>query len=117
MKALFKIIVAALVVHACFRAGTVYWRHYQFEDGVERTAQFGGKNAPNEVHDRVMEIAREFQIPLEPRNVKVRRQQNHMLIDAVYMERIELLPRYFYPWQFTVNVDAFTITPGEAHLP
>lgn len=111
MKTIFKLAITALILHACFRAGTVFWRHYQFEDGVEATAQFSGNRSANELHARVMELAREFQIPLEPGNVDVRRQENHTLVDAVYTERIEILPSYFYPWQFKVNVDAFTIVP------
>jgi hypothetical protein len=109
MKALFKIAIAALIVHACFRAGTVFWRHYQFKNGVEATAQFSGRQSTDELHARVMEIAKELQIPLQPGNVDVRRRENHTLIDAAYTERIEILPSYFYPWQFKVNVDTFTL--------
>jgi hypothetical protein len=45
---------------------------------------------------------------VEPEAVRVRREDNHTLVDAVYTERIEILPRYFYPWQFKVSVDTFT---------
>jgi hypothetical protein len=110
MKALIKIAIAALIVHAVWRTGEVFWRHYQFEDGVEATAQFSGRRSTQELHARVMELAKEFQIPLAPRNVNVRRLEDHTLITAVYTERIEVVPRYFYPWQFRVNVDRFTIT-------
>ncbi len=41
----------------------------------------------------------------------MRRKPNHLLIDATYSERIELLPRYFYPWEFKVDVDVLTISP------
>ena len=111
MKTLIKLIVAALIVHATWRAGTVYYRYYQFKDGVQQTAQFSGTRKENELHNRVLELASELQVPLSPDRVSVRRQDNHTLIDATYDEPIELLPRYFYPWQFRVNVDAFTIVP------
>ena len=44
----------------------------------------------------------------------MRRQNNHILIDATYTEQIELLPRYFYPWELKVNVDVLTLVLQEA---
>ena len=111
MKTLIKLIIAALIVHATWRAGTVYFRYYQFKDGVQQTAQFSGTRSESDLHNRVLELASELQVPLDADRVRVRRQDNHTLIDATYDERIELLPRYFYPWQLRVNVDAFTIVP------
>jgi hypothetical protein len=111
LKRLVKLIIAALILHATWRAGTVYFRYYQFKDGVQQTAQFSGTRSENELHNRVMELANEMQVPVDSERVTVRRQDNHTLIDASYDERIELLPRYYYPWQFRVNVDAFTIVP------
>jgi hypothetical protein len=111
MKALVKLIIAALVIHATWRTGTVYFRHYQLKDGLQQTAQFSGTRSESDLHNRVMELAGELQVPLDPENVRVRRQDNHTLIDATYDEQIEVLPRYFYPWQFRVHVDAFTLVP------
>src|SRR5688500_14285070 len=114
MKAIIKLVIAALIIHATWRAGTVYWRHYQFRDGVRQTAQFAGPRSEQQLRTEVVEIANAYEIPLEAERVNVRRVDNHTLIDAWYVERIELLPRYFYPWRFNVNVDAFTLVPKEA---
>jgi hypothetical protein len=111
LKTLIKLIVAALIIHATWRAGTVYFRYYQFKDGVQQTAQFSGTRSEGELHNRVMELANQMQVPLDSERLRVRREDNHTLIDATYDERIEVLPRYYYPWQFRVNVDAFTIVP------
>jgi len=109
MKALIKLTIAALIVHATWRAGAAYWQYYQFRDGVQQIAQFSGKLSENELHSRVLEVGRSFEVPLEPGRVNVRRRENHTLIDASYDERIEVFPRYYYPWQFNVKADAFTI--------
>ncbi len=109
MKALIRLIVAALIIHATWRAGAVYWRNYQFRDGVQQTAQFSARRADSELRDQVMQLAKEYEIPLDPERLTVRRTDNHTLIDASYDERIELLPRYFHPWRFDVNVDALTL--------
>jgi hypothetical protein len=111
MKTLLKLIMVALVLHATWRAGTAYFRYYQFNDGVQQTAHFSGARSENELHNRVMELATQFQVPLHAERVSVRRRENHILVDATYDERIELLPRYFHPWRFNVNVDAFMIEP------
>ena len=111
MKTLIKLIVAAIVLHATWRAGTAYWRYYQFKDGLQQTAQFSGNRSENELQNRAYELAKEYQIPIGPDHISVRRVENHTLIDASYEERIELFPRYYYPYQFKVNVDAFTIVP------
>ena len=109
MKTLIKLIIAALVVHATWRTGAVYFRYYQLKDGLQQIAQFSGTRSDSELHNRVMGLGNDLQVPLDPERVMVRRQDNHTLIDATYDESIEVLPRYFYPWQFRVHVDAFTI--------
>ena len=114
MKSVIRLVIAALIIHATWRAGTVYWRHYQFRDGVRQTAQFAGRRSDQDLRTQVMEIAAAYEIPLDAGRVGVRRVENHTLIDASYQERIEVLPRYFYPWEFNVHVDAYTIVPKEA---
>ena len=108
MKTIIKLLVAALILHATWRTGLVWVRYYEFKDGVHQLAQFSERRPESELHARVLTLARQHQIPLAPDAVRVRRQDNHTLVDASYTERIEILPRYFYPWNFNVNVDTFT---------
>ena len=37
----------------------------------------------------------------------IRREENRTVIQAVYTDRIELLPTKFFPWEFKLDVDAF----------
>jgi hypothetical protein len=108
MKTIIKLVIAALVVHAAWRAGSVYLRYYQFKDNVQQAAQFSDRRPENELRERVMTLADEYEIPLAPAALRVRREENHTIVDATYTERVEVLPRYFYPWDFTVNVNTFT---------
>ena len=39
-----RLAIAALVINAAWRVGTVYWRFYQFEDRLQEIAQFGERN-------------------------------------------------------------------------
>jgi hypothetical protein len=114
MKTLIKLVIAALVLHATWRAGTVYLRHYEFKDEVTQIAQFG-VNVPNNVlHNHVVDAAKRLEIPLDPDAITVQRRQAHILIDANYTEQVELLPRYFYPWQARMHVDVLTLVLQEA---
>ena len=111
MKALIKLVIAALVVHATWRAGDAYLRYYRFKDGLQQTAQFSLGRSENEVHTQAVELAKRNGVPIDPEDIAVTRKDNHTLIDASYEERIELLPRYYYPYRFKLTVDAFTIVP------
>ena len=114
MKAIIKLLIAALVLHATWRAGTVYLRYYEFKDEVTQIAQFG-VNQPNLVlRSNVIDAAKRRDIPLDPEAVNVQRRQAHIIIDANYTEPVELLPRYFYPWDAKLHVDVLTLVLQEA---
>lgn len=117
IKTVLKLTIAALLIHASWRSGTAFWRYYNFKDEVHATAQFSADTSESELQSRVLEIAARRQIPVDADHVAVRHDQNHTAIDAVYTENIELVPTYFYPWEFKVNVDAFTIAMPKAGQP
>jgi hypothetical protein len=110
MKILIKLAIAALLIHASWRAGTVYWRYYQFKDEVQAAAQFSGSRSESDLQHAVMEIAAKLQIPLTEDHVTIRREPDHTLVNAAYTDRIEIVPTYFYPWEFKVQADALTFT-------
>lgn len=109
MGTLIKLVIAGLIIHGSWRAGTSYWKYYKFRDNLQATAQFAGERTIDELHARAMELATEFDIPVKPEQVNVRREKNFTYIDAAYTDQIEILPRYFYPWDFKANVQAFSI--------
>ena len=114
MKTIVKLIVAALVIHATYRAGVVYMRYYEFKDDVTQIAQFGVRRTDNELKNNVLEAARRREIPLNPDAIRVRRDNHHIMIDARYIEQVELAPRYFYPWEAKLHVDVLTLVLQEA---
>ena len=114
MRAVIRLIIFALILHATWRTATVYWRHHQFKDGIQQTAQFGSGRSEAELIQQVREIGKAYEIPLSDDSVNARVDNTRVVIDASYVSRIEILPRYFYPWRFAAHVDAFTIVPKEA---
>ena len=106
--------MAALIVHGALRASEAYWTYYAFRDAVQATAQFAGAMSEHDVHALVMEIAADMDIPVQPEQVTVRKGGNHTIVEASYVDRIEILPTYFRPWGFEVNVDALTVVIPKA---
>jgi hypothetical protein len=111
MRTIIKLIVAGLVVHATWRAGSAYWVYYQFRDGLRDVAQFSRGKSEQEIQKRAIEIASELDLLVQPEHIAVRRDQDHTFIDASYQTGIELLPAYHYPWEFNVKIDAWSIDP------
>jgi len=113
MKTLIKLALAALVVNACWQAGSTYWRYYKFKDGVQQSALFSGlTRSDSELHQMVLDIAKATDVPVAPENIHARRGENHIMIDAVYTERIQLVPTYYFPYEFKMNLDVLTMGAG-----
>jgi hypothetical protein len=114
MKTIIKLVIAALVLHATWRAGTVYLRYYEFKDDVTQIAQFGTQQTDSDLRNGVVDAARRRDIALEADSVSVRRQNHHIIIDATYRELVELAPRYFHPWDAKLHVEVLTLVLQEA---
>lgn len=114
MKAIIKLIIAALVLHATWRAGTVYMRYYEFKDDVTQVAQFGANQTDSQLRSEVIDAAKRREIALNPEAIVVRRENHHIIIEAPYVEQIELAPRYFYPWHARLHVDVLTLVLQQA---
>jgi hypothetical protein len=114
MKTIIKLMIAALVIHATWKAGTVYLNYYEFKDEVTQIAQFGTQKPDAKLRDEVLDAAQRREIKLDPDAVSVRRPNQRIVIDANYREQVELAPRYFYPWDAKVHVDVLTLVLQQA---
>ena len=114
MKTIIKLLITALVLHATWKAGTVYMRYWEFKEEVTQVAQFGVNKSDNDIRNGVFESAKRRDIPLDPQNISVKRQNQRIIVDANYVERVELVPRYFYPWEAKMHVDVLTLVLQEA---
>lgn len=105
-----KLLIAALVLHAAYRVGTAYWHHYQFEDAVQRMAQFAERAVTVEdIRQGVLELATAQEIPLDPGALSITREPRRIQVEAGYTRELEVLPGYRYPWQFDVSVAVLTL--------
>jgi hypothetical protein len=128
VKTLIKIAVALVVIHAAFRVGNAFWNYYRYEDALLQLAQFGERTTEKQLCDQAMTAAGEYGVPIEASNLSVRKGRNlpyncdtgpgatpgdggavafsQLSIDGFYVERLQLLPGYFYPWEFKPSASA-----------
>jgi hypothetical protein len=109
MKTILKLALAALIINACWHAGTAFWRYYRFKDEVQQAALFGSSKPDVDLQNGVIDTARRMQLPLAPGSVSVHREEGHTYVTATYTEQIQLVPTYYFPYQFNLNLDVLTL--------
>ena len=92
MKTIIQLILAALLLHACIRAGDAAWRYFSLKDAIEQEVLFASRETAARLEQRVVEIASEHGVELEPKSVAVQRQRFLTTVTYSYRERIPLVP-------------------------
>jgi hypothetical protein len=106
LKLLVKLALAALIANAIWRVGSAYMQFYRFTDAVTQTAQFGIERSRNDLPQRIIELASDYDVPLSIDDFTVQRDdRNHTIVDGSYSQPVYLAPGYEYPWPFTLHVD------------
>jgi hypothetical protein len=113
LKLAIKLTIVAIVANATWRVGSAYARHYRFIDSVQQVTQFRASKPDEEIHDRVFELASQYDIPVTDDNLTVTRRNQHTIVDGTYTQPLDLIPGFRVRWPFTVHVDVFA-TPGAA---
>lgn len=90
MKTIIQLLIAALVLHGCIRMGGAVWRNLQFKDAVEQETRFAGASPATALHQRIMELAEEHGIVIDPADVVVERRNQETYVATSYVETIPL---------------------------
>lgn len=114
MRALLKIAILLLIVHALFRFVPPYVHHNQFSTALKNVAQSWGQPQDEEVMQHVLNTAAEHSVPITSENVTVTRQTQHILVDVAYTLPIEWIPGFKRDWQFETHVNAWRLEPPKA---
>jgi hypothetical protein len=110
LKFLIKLAVAALIANATWRLASVYIQFYRFKDAVTEVAQFGREKTRADLERRIFDLASQYDVPLPEDGLTVQRDdRSHTLIDGTYVQPVDLLPGYRYPWSFEMHVDVLTL--------
>ena len=95
MKTLFSLIVAALVVNACVRAGDSAWRFYQLRDVVEQATRYGELKTTSLLRKRIVQLAQDHDVELSEDDVVVEKRGQETYVSVTYSEAIPLVPKAY----------------------
>lgn len=112
MRRLFKLAVFVLAALSAWRIGAAYLAHYEFDDAVSQIAQRAAQSRGADVQTAVEDAARRLAIPLDPGQMTITVEGEHVYIDLRYARPVEVLPRYFYPWPFSVRAHGWVLGAG-----
>ena len=111
IRLLVKLALAGLIANAGWLAGSAYLSFYRFKDAVAQTAQYGKGRTDDQLRQRILELASNYDVPLAEDAVTVRHEGDHTRVDGSYTKLLDVVPGYRYPWLFTFSIDALTIVP------
>jgi hypothetical protein len=109
IKFLVKLAIVALLANAAWRVGSAYASYYKFKDAVQETTVYGPDKTDAQLRARIMELATEFDLAIAEDSFTIRRELNHTIVDGTFVQPVEVVPRYKYPWAFTWHVDSLTV--------
>ena len=107
IKTIVKLAFVALLANATWQVFNVYWAHFKFSDAIQQTTQFRGNKTDAQLRERILELAGQFDVPVTDENLAIQLVDDHTLVDSSYTRPVELVPRFSYPWRFTVHTDTF----------
>ena len=102
IKRIVGVLVFLLIANAALRVGMVYFRDQQFKDGVRELAILAGQppgQTDEVLRNKLMDLAQENQIPLDPDYVEISRKTasglgEKVTIKFAYAVMIPLVPGY-----------------------
>jgi hypothetical protein len=109
-RTLLKLAVVALVANAAWHLFGAYTPNYRLQDGIQYAAQNRGRMSDEALRDKIVEIAGQFDVPVNAGDVSINEQGAHTLIDLSYVRPIELAPGFKYPWSFSIHVDVINLS-------
>lgn len=115
IRLLVKLAIVALLANAGFHIGAEYLTYIRFRDAIRDAAMFKAKNE-TELMTRVMELAEQYELPVDEENITIERNDRRFLVEGWYDKEIEVAPNYFYPWHFGLSLEAvkpatYAVTP------
>jgi hypothetical protein len=111
MKTIIKILVALVVITACFNASRAALNNYQFEDSVHEALVFDGRASDKELVATISKLAAAYDIPLAPEDIKIRMVGQDVHVDMSYTRNVVLVPSVFArDWTFTPSTSTKILT-------
>ena len=111
MKTIIKILLALVILTACFNAGWAAWNNFQFEDAAQQALLFESRAEDEEVVGIIMKLAGEYAVPLDESGIDVRLVGQDRVVNMTYTTDIVLVPGvYSREWTFTPRTSTRLLT-------
>jgi hypothetical protein len=97
IKRVISLIVFLVVANAAVRVAMVYFHDQQFKDAVRELSLFSGGKQEELIRSKVLELAAQNQIPLDPDFVEMTRKStpgigDHFVIKVTYAVMVQVFP-------------------------
>jgi hypothetical protein len=113
MKTIIKIVVTLFILTACFNASRVAINNYAFEDAVHEGLLFDQRATDAQIVDMVMKLAKDYIIPMDAENIKIRQVGQDVIVDMSYTVNVELVPGILQrPWTFNPSTSTKMLVGG-----
>jgi hypothetical protein len=113
MKSLIKLLIAALIANATWRIGSEYLSYYKFKDSVREFTQHRASKNESQIRGRIMELATQYDVPLDDDSLTITHVNNHTIVDGSYVKPIDVVPTFRYNWPFKFHIDTYVVDPEQ----
>jgi hypothetical protein len=112
MKALVKLLVAALIVNAAYQAGRSYYEYYNFKHDVHMEILNGGFERSDDMQRRILEMAEARGHVMTVDDVHIALDHEFIIVDLKYVDNLALVPRFYSrPWPYESRVEVKRVKP------
>lgn len=98
------LIVLLAVVGIAAKLIPIKIRSAELYDYMEEQAMFAGRAGTETLRKRILDRAKDLELPLDKKNLKIERRGGRIQIRATYTVPVEL-PGYTYNWDFEHIID------------
>lgn len=77
----------------------------EFKDFMDEQAKFAGDRKADSIHKAILHRAKELQIPLDKKNLRVERPRDRVRIECTYTVTLEFPLGFTYDWTFNHHID------------
>jgi hypothetical protein len=117
MKTVIKLLIAALLVNAAYRGGSVFLKYYQFKDEIQQMILFGQAEPVGQLTRQILGEATKREVPLDEDGVTVSREGTRTVAEVAYTDSVELFPSFIYPVDFSFSAEAYGVAGATGARP
>ena len=105
IRKLVSLAVIVLVALFFWRVTPPWMRYFDFQDQVREAARYSQGQTAEQVQAHIFRVAQEDNIPLDEQAIKILKEEQLMHVELAYTENLQVLPGYFYPYEFKIEVN------------